>query len=111
MAESFNQRFHRRTICLPVSLQLNGNHLLQIQLQLIHSNLSIKIGKFYGTLFAYTDARDEVLTTSCERVKKEMNSLCIAASVMCLTLLYCQGTGFSKIIVELNVILLSLLIF
>ena len=68
-------------------------------------NLAISQSKkntFVGFGFLIRKNKGEVLAASCHRQQKNLNPLCIAATVMRLALLFCQNTSFYKVMVECN---------
>ena len=68
-------------------------------------NLAISQSKkntFVGFGFLIRKNKGEVLAASCHRQQKNLNPLCIAATVMRLAVLFCQNTSFYKVMVECN---------
>ena len=67
-------------------------------------NLAISQSKntSMGFGFLIRSNKGEVLAASCHHLQKNLNPLCIAATVMRLALLFCQNTSFHKVMVECN---------
>ena len=69
---------------------------LNLDLSQSRSKASVGVG------FLICNSKGEVLAASCERVRKELHSLWIAAVVMRKALVFCLNTCFSKVIIEGN---------
>ena len=55
-----------------------------------------------GFGFLIRNKKGEVLAASCHRLKKNLNPLCTATTMMRLALLFCQNTSIHKVMVECN---------